>query len=77
MKPNKHATQGRLLIAELKRRPMTYAQMIDHMRHVSTSPWKRAVECLRPGEEIIRAKNARGLVTWRVRTTYRISHTHT
>ena len=70
--PNKHATQGRLIIAELKRRPMTYGDMIRHMQGISTSPWRRALEALRPGEEIIRAKNARGLVTWRVRQTYRV-----
>lgn len=66
MTKNRYATHGRILIEGLKRRAMTYRDMTDFMRNVSTSPWKRAAEGLRPEEQIIKAKNAQGLVTWRV-----------
>lgn len=61
---NKYATQGRLLIAALKRRPHTYMDMLMH--GVSCSPWKRVSESLRHGEALVKGKNARGLTTWRV-----------
>lgn len=64
MKCNVYATQARLLIAELKKKPHTYMQMLRH--GVSTSPWRRVTEGLRPDERLIRAKNAKGLTTWRV-----------
>lgn len=64
MKRNVYATQGRLLIAALKRRPHTYLDMLKH--GVSTSPWKRVQECLHPHEEVVKGRNAHGLTTWRV-----------
>ena len=59
-------TQGRILIAELKRRPMTYAQMLRFGQ--GNSPWKRVAECLREDEKLIKGKHASGCVTWAVRT---------
>jgi hypothetical protein len=63
-------TQGRKLIALLKRKAHTYGEMIEAMRWQSCSPWKRVSESLRPGERLIRAKRHMGgrryLVTWRV-----------
>lgn len=62
-------TQGRQLIAHLKRKPHTYAEMMQVMRWESSSPWKRAVEALKPDEQIVkglRLVNNRYLVTWRV-----------
>ena len=41
----RYVTQGRILIAELKQRPMTYAQMLRFGQ--GNSPWKRVAECLR------------------------------
>ena len=61
---NKYATQGRLVIAALKAKPHTYRQMLN--LGVGNSPWKRAMECLKPTEDIVRAKGADGLVRWRV-----------
>jgi len=65
--PNVYATQGAVICAELKRRPMTYAQM--QALGVSTSPQKRVAEWLdlHPKWQLVKGKNARGLVTWRVR----------
>ncbi len=63
---NKYATQGRLVIAELKRRPLTYRQMLN--LGVGNSPWKRAAECLRDDEVIVKGKHEpSGCVTWTVR----------
>ena len=62
--PNKYATQGRLLIAALKRKPHTYMDMLDHK--VSISPWKRIAECLGDSEQLVKATNKQGLTTWRV-----------
>ena len=59
-------TQGRILIAELKQRPMTYAQMLRFGQ--GNSPWKRVAECLREDEKLIKGKHASGCVTWAVRT---------
>lgn len=61
---NKFATQGRLLIAALKRKPHTYMDMLSH--GVSISPWKRISECLRADEALVKGKNRLGLTTWRV-----------
>ena len=61
---NVYATQGRLLIAALKRKPHTYMEMLRH--GVSISPWKRISESLRPDEQISKGKNPKGLTTWRV-----------
>lgn len=56
-------TQGRQLIAALKRRAMTYGDM--QRLGISTSPQKRIVEALRADEQIVKGER-RGLVTWRV-----------
>jgi len=60
-------TQGRTLIAELKRRPHTYGDMLEY--HISTAPWKRIQEALHHDERIVkgtRRVGARYLTTWRV-----------
>lgn len=57
-------TQGRRLIAALRRRAMTYGDMQD--MKISTSPQKRVLESLRDDEQVIKSKDARGLVRWRV-----------
>ena len=64
MPRNHYATQGRLVIAALKRQPLTYAGMLA--LKVGNSPWKRAVECLKPTEQIVKRKRADGFITWRV-----------
>jgi hypothetical protein len=65
--PNRWATQGAVICAELKRRPMTYAQM--YALGCGLSPHKRCAEWLdrNPKWRLVKGKNARGLVTWRVR----------
>ena len=62
MKPT--PTQGRRLIALLKRKPMTYMQMLS--TGISTAPWKRVVETIGPKEELIKATNRDGLTVWYV-----------
>lgn len=62
--PNKYATQGRLLIEQLRKRPHTYLEMLDY--GLSTSPWRRVAECLRDTERLVKVKNRAGLITWRV-----------
>lgn len=64
MKPT--PSQGRRLIALLKRKPMTYGEM--HRTGISTCPHKRVAECLAPHELLVKATNAQGLVVLRVRT---------
>lgn len=64
MARNTYATQGRLLIERLKKKPHTYMDML--MVGISVSPWKRICESLRYGEQLVKMKNARGLTTWRV-----------
>lgn len=64
MSKTDHTTQGRRVIAVLKRKPMTYMEMLS--LGVSTSPWKRVKECLRIGEKVCKGTNRRGLTTWRV-----------
>lgn len=56
-------TQGRQLIAVLKRRSMTYLEM--QRLGISTSPQKRVVESLRPDERVLKSR-VNGLVRWRV-----------
>jgi hypothetical protein len=59
-------TQGRAIIEELKRQPMTYWQMIR--LGYGLSPQKRVRECLLPDERIVKGKHGpTGLVTWTVR----------
>lgn len=64
VKRNKYATQGRCVIAALKRRPHTYMQMISI--GVSASPWKRVMESLRIGESVVKETDKQGRTTWRV-----------
>lgn len=65
MTRNRYATQGRLVIAELKKRPMTYRQMLN--LGLGNSPWKRAMECLDAEcETLLRVPGADKLVRWRV-----------
>jgi hypothetical protein len=62
---NRYATQGRLVIAALKQRPLSYRQMLN--LGVGNSPWKRCMECLNPAkEQLLRVKGSDGLVRWRV-----------
>lgn len=61
----KTATQGRRLIAMLKRKQMTTMDML--MTGVSTAPWKRISEALKDGEMLVKAKRADGLTVYRVR----------
>ena len=58
------ATQGRRLIALLKRKSMTYGDM--QALGISTSPQKRVMETLRDDERVIKTKGASGLTRWRV-----------
>ena len=64
---NKYATQGRLLIEALRKRPHTYLEMLRY--GLSTSPWKRITECLHDTEAVKkehRTVNGKRLVTWRI-----------
>jgi hypothetical protein len=63
---NKHATQGRLILAALKRRPLTYAAMLA--LGVGLSPWKRVKEAIRHDPEwtiVVTTRKRDGLVEWR------------
>lgn len=62
-----NSTQGRRLIAQLKRRAMTYGDMLS--LRISTSPQKRVVESLKSDEQILKTKGRDGLVRWRVAKT--------
>lgn len=57
-------TQGRALIALLKRRAMTYRDMLA--ASPSCSPWKRVTESLAEDEAVVTGTNAKGWTTWRV-----------
>lgn len=59
-------TQGRQLIALLKRKGYTTMELLK--TGISTAPWKRIAESLKPDEALIKAKNARGLHVYRVRS---------
>jgi hypothetical protein len=58
------ATQGRRLIAALKRKGHTTMEMLA--LGISVAPWKRIAECLRPDEQLVKRKNERGLTVYRV-----------
>lgn len=58
-------SQGRRLIAMLKRQGMTTMEMLQ--TGISVSPWKRISESLKPSERLVKAKNERGLLVYRVR----------
>ena len=66
MSRNRYATQGRVLIEALKRKPHTYLEMLAY--GISTSPWKRISESLREGELLAKGRNDKGLTRWRVIT---------
>lgn len=59
-------TQGRKLIAILKRKSMTTMDMLR--TEISVSPWRRISESLKPGETLVKVKNKRGLNVYRVRS---------
>lgn len=50
----KDQTQGRRLIALLKKRGMTTMQL--QQAWISTCPWKRVVEQLKPNEQLLKTK---------------------
>lgn len=50
----KDQTQGRRLIALLKKRGMTTMWLQAQM--ISTCPWKRIVEQLKPNEQLLKTK---------------------
>ena len=58
-------TQGRRLIARLKRSPHTYMEML--MLGWSVSPWKRIRESLAVGEKLVKGRDKSGRTTWSVR----------
>ena len=70
MKRNVYATQGRCLISALKSRPHTYMQMLAH--GISTSPWRRVLECLRDDEQLLKTPGKDGLVRWSVRRVVKV-----
>lgn len=57
-------TQGRRLIALLKRRSMTTMDLLD--TRISVSPWKRIAESLAANEQLRKTKNRQGLTLYRV-----------
>jgi hypothetical protein len=61
-------TQAERLIAAIRRRPMTYGEILD--LHISTSFWRRLSESghkyLKPGERIERKAGRDGLLRLRV-----------
>jgi len=60
-------TQGRTIIAAIRRKPMTYMEMVQISG--SLSPQKRVMESLGLGEELVKSTRRVGmrhLVTWRV-----------
>jgi hypothetical protein len=62
---NRYATQGRILIERLRKKPHTYMEMLRY--GLSTSPWRRITESLREGESLIRHKRKKdGLTVWYV-----------
>lgn len=65
MNRNVYATQGRVLIGALKQKPHTYLAMLAY--GISTSPWKRVLECLRDDEQLLKTPGKDGLVRWSVR----------
>jgi hypothetical protein len=69
MSRNRYATQGACIVAALRTKAHTYAEM--HRLGVSTSPQKRVAEYLRlhPELKLVKGNKAHGcteLVTWRV-----------
>ena len=69
MSRNRYATQGACIVAALRQKAHTYAEM--HRLGVSTSPQKRVAEYLgfHPELTLVKGKRACGcneFVTWRV-----------
>jgi len=69
MSRNRWATQGACIVAALRKKAHTYAEM--HRLGISTSPQKRVAEYLdfHPELKLVKGKKACGcneLVTWRV-----------
>ena len=62
---NRYATQGRVLIEALKKRPHTYLDMLDY--GISTSPWRRIKESLHCGEQLWKTYDRNGRIMWQVR----------
>ena len=56
-------SQGRRLIALLKRRQYTHREMLQASE--SCSPWKRVKEALKPDEQVVIGKRGEW-TTWRV-----------
>lgn len=56
-------SQGRRLIAHLKRKPHTYLEMLRY--GISVCPWKRVKESLQAGEQLVTGRRG-DLKTWRV-----------
>ena len=56
-------TQGRRLISLLKRRALTYREMLQASE--SCSPWRRIDEALGHDEQLVKGKRGEW-VTWRV-----------
>lgn len=66
---NRYATQGRCVVEALKKRQMTYGDMLA--LGVCNSPWKRASEWLdrHPDHKLLKGSRQVGdrwLTTWRV-----------
>jgi hypothetical protein len=62
-------TQGQIIVRALRRRSMTYMEMMQ--LGVSVCPWKRVGEALRldPALRLVKGKRKQGgleLVTWRI-----------
>lgn len=57
-------TQGRRLIALLKRRSMTTRELLS--TGISVCPWKRVAECLHPHEQLVRSADKAGRTLYRV-----------
>lgn len=62
-------TQGRQLIAHLRKKPRTYLEM--NLLGISTSPHKRVLEALKDDEVLVKGKRYLGegryLTTWSVK----------
>jgi hypothetical protein len=57
-------TQGRQVIAHLKRKPHTYLEML--MLGISVAPWMRVRETLRADERLKKGRDKRNRITWAV-----------
>jgi hypothetical protein len=59
-----HRTQGQIVVAALKRRWMSYSDMLA--LGISLCPWKRVPDAIPHGYELKKRTNAKGLTEWRV-----------